>query len=201
MTDGEALLRAILGQPKEDTPRLAYADWCDENGQPERAEFIRAAIEHAKTHPDPRNIDHWYTRSSDTLWGDLKLEWRTRVGRFPSVWGWYRGFVCYVERDWDYWCAHADRIRAIHPVERVRLTTDPFFSQPGMDYAGRRYGYHVAGKIIWVDERHIMLAGGVRKAACEVLSHRWPGIEFELPPERGESLRDWWDNHTQEHAQ
>lgn len=43
-TDGEALLRAICAAPAEDTPRLVYADWCDENGQPERAEFIRVQI-------------------------------------------------------------------------------------------------------------------------------------------------------------
>lgn len=45
MTDRDALLAAILAQPKEDTPRLVYADWLEENGQPERAEFIRLQIE------------------------------------------------------------------------------------------------------------------------------------------------------------
>ncbi len=51
MSDDEALLREIISQPDEDTPRLAYADWLDEN-QPDampspatspsaRAEFIR----------------------------------------------------------------------------------------------------------------------------------------------------------------
>jgi uncharacterized protein (TIGR02996 family) len=30
MTDGEALVRAILENPDEDTPRLIYADWLDE---------------------------------------------------------------------------------------------------------------------------------------------------------------------------
>lgn len=36
-----ALLRAILSDPRDDTPRLVYADWLDENGEPDRAEFIR----------------------------------------------------------------------------------------------------------------------------------------------------------------
>lgn len=44
MTDGEALLKAILAHPEEDTPRLVYADWLQENGQEERAEFIRLQI-------------------------------------------------------------------------------------------------------------------------------------------------------------
>lgn len=52
MTDGEALLAAILAQPAEDTPRLVYADWLQENGQPERAEFIRVQCKLART-PEP----------------------------------------------------------------------------------------------------------------------------------------------------
>jgi uncharacterized protein (TIGR02996 family) len=44
MTDGDALLAAILANPCEDTPRLAYADWLDENGQSNRAEFVRVQI-------------------------------------------------------------------------------------------------------------------------------------------------------------
>lgn len=30
MSDGDALLRAILENPLEHTPRLVYADWMDE---------------------------------------------------------------------------------------------------------------------------------------------------------------------------
>ena len=41
MSDRDALLAAILAEPDEDTPRLVYADWLEENGEPERAEFIR----------------------------------------------------------------------------------------------------------------------------------------------------------------
>ncbi len=35
------LLKAVLKTPDDDSPRLIYADWLDENGQSERAEFIR----------------------------------------------------------------------------------------------------------------------------------------------------------------
>jgi uncharacterized protein (TIGR02996 family) len=51
MTTEEALLAAILAHPDEDTPRLAYADWLDENGDESgraRAEFIRGQIEVAR---------------------------------------------------------------------------------------------------------------------------------------------------------
>src|SRR6516162_6900270 len=50
-TTERGLLQAILEAPPDDVPRLIYADWLDENGQPDRAEFIRAQIERASLPP------------------------------------------------------------------------------------------------------------------------------------------------------
>jgi len=41
MDDRAALLRAIVESPDDDAPRLVYADWLDERGESDRAEFIR----------------------------------------------------------------------------------------------------------------------------------------------------------------
>lgn len=41
MTDGEALFAAIQATPEEDTPRLVYADWLEENGRPNEAKTWR----------------------------------------------------------------------------------------------------------------------------------------------------------------
>src|SRR5262245_43842779 len=41
MSEGKLLARAVLDHPGEDTPKLVYADWLDENGQPELAARIR----------------------------------------------------------------------------------------------------------------------------------------------------------------
>src|ERR1043165_8521656 len=46
--DLDALYASVLADPADDTPRLVYADWLDEHGQPERAEFIRLQIEIAR---------------------------------------------------------------------------------------------------------------------------------------------------------
>ena len=46
------LLRTIITNPGDDTARLVYADWLEENGEPERGEFIRVQIELARI-PDP----------------------------------------------------------------------------------------------------------------------------------------------------
>jgi uncharacterized protein (TIGR02996 family) len=45
MSEQAALLAAIVAYPDEDTPRLIYADWLDENGEPARAEFIRLQVD------------------------------------------------------------------------------------------------------------------------------------------------------------
>jgi uncharacterized protein (TIGR02996 family) len=41
MADHAGFLEAIGDEPDDDTPRLIYADWLEEHGEPERAEFIR----------------------------------------------------------------------------------------------------------------------------------------------------------------
>jgi uncharacterized protein (TIGR02996 family) len=53
VTTGDALYEAILAAPADDLPRLVYADWLEEHGDAERAEFIRAQIagNHARANP------------------------------------------------------------------------------------------------------------------------------------------------------
>ncbi len=45
MSDRDALHASICANPDDDTPRLVFADWLDENGESKRAAFIRASIE------------------------------------------------------------------------------------------------------------------------------------------------------------
>ncbi|MCI0704403.1 MAG: TIGR02996 domain-containing protein [Planctomycetia bacterium] len=47
-----ALESAIVAHAEEDTPRLVYADWLDENGDPDRAAFIRVQCRLAEMPPD-----------------------------------------------------------------------------------------------------------------------------------------------------
>lgn len=62
-TEAQALLRAIRANPKEDTPRLMYADEIGPE-QPFRAEFIRVQITLANLPPD----DHQKCRHKRSLW-------------------------------------------------------------------------------------------------------------------------------------
>ena len=52
MTDQDALLRAVRAHPDDDTPRLVYADWLDEHGDPRRAEFVRVQCRIARADDD-----------------------------------------------------------------------------------------------------------------------------------------------------
>lgn len=47
-----ALEAAVVAHADEDTPRLVYADWLDENGDPDRAAFIRVQCRLADLPPD-----------------------------------------------------------------------------------------------------------------------------------------------------
>jgi uncharacterized protein (TIGR02996 family) len=52
MTHDEAFLQAIREAPEDDTPRLVYADWLEEHGRSERAEFIRIQCALARKEQD-----------------------------------------------------------------------------------------------------------------------------------------------------
>jgi uncharacterized protein (TIGR02996 family) len=57
MTEREALLEAVFATPGDDAPRLVYADWLDEHGEPAQAAFIRAQIELGRHQPDTAEHD------------------------------------------------------------------------------------------------------------------------------------------------
>jgi uncharacterized protein (TIGR02996 family) len=46
-----ALEAAVIANAEDDTPRLVYADWLDENGDPDRAAFIRTQVALWDKHP------------------------------------------------------------------------------------------------------------------------------------------------------
>ena len=52
MPTENAFLQAVLADPEDDAPRLIYADWLDEQGEGERAEFIRVQCALARMDED-----------------------------------------------------------------------------------------------------------------------------------------------------
>lgn len=76
MTQCDILLSAICADPTDDLARLAYADWCEETGDDERAQFIRDGIAIC----EPEKLNPHY---------DMGSEWDgvidTRVQHPPSM--------------------------------------------------------------------------------------------------------------------
>ncbi len=76
MSDREAFVAAIAANPADDLPRLVFADWLDEHGDPERAEFIRTQI---RWH----HADTVERKALDARAGELLREhWMTWFGPF-----------------------------------------------------------------------------------------------------------------------
>jgi uncharacterized protein (TIGR02996 family) len=91
MSDEKALLAAIREHPHEDTPRLVYADWLQENGQPERGEFIRVQCELARLEPDdPRS--EALTHREGALWRKHAKAWKAGLSKLLQVAPFHRGF-------------------------------------------------------------------------------------------------------------
>jgi uncharacterized protein (TIGR02996 family) len=120
MSEEAGFIAAILEQPAEDTPRLAYADWLQENGRAPRARRIRAEIGllRYKT-PIPEDAMIGGTN------GVARLEacpWQSEP--------WYPDVRCEVERgfinalgcDVMAWLRHADYILATQPIRDVEIT-------------------------------------------------------------------------------
>ena len=94
-SDGDALLRAICEHPAEDTPRLVYADWLQENGNADRAEFIRLQCEAWGLTPAYPTLSAARTRASELL-KEHRGRWFDELPTILGVeWGdlYVRGFI------------------------------------------------------------------------------------------------------------
>ncbi len=69
LAEHEAFLRAIFDAPEDDTPRLVYADFLEENAEPERAELIRVGCEAAarQRRGEPAGAQHLRERERELL--------------------------------------------------------------------------------------------------------------------------------------
>lgn len=138
--DREFLAR-ILAEPDEDTHRLVYADYLDENGDPGRAGFIRATIEYlrlTRLHEDGKASagDTGRLRAATAAW--YACRWEPKL---PAGVGWdkadlkQRGFVESLICPTAEWIAHGPDIVARHPVREVLL---PDRGEPNRYYSGPR---------------------------------------------------------------
>lgn len=93
MTDRAALLAAVCADPDDDLPRLAFADWLDDHGDPGRAEFIRLQCELARLPADQSGDCGRLSERIDALAADNTERWLEELPQAPSEFGWsYRNY-------------------------------------------------------------------------------------------------------------
>lgn len=126
MTEREALLRAICDNPDDDTPRLVFADWLDEHGEPERAEFIRVQIELTRA-PDEKRRGVLEARGKELLKRHQR-EWTAPLTDFASdffgnPFVFRRGFVENLGSDGELLLEDraGDRLFGLAPIREIRL--------------------------------------------------------------------------------
>jgi uncharacterized protein (TIGR02996 family) len=121
MTDGEALRRAVLADPDEDTHRLVYADWLDENGRGDRAAFIRAQVEAARAEPFGSQARAAAKRADDIL-ERYRYDWtRHLLGSRIESQRFERGFVAHLEIEPTAFLPHADALFSAEPLQSLRV--------------------------------------------------------------------------------
>jgi uncharacterized protein (TIGR02996 family) len=121
--DEAALLKAVCRAPADDLPRLVYADWLEEHGREERAEFIRLQIEAERDAPDSGRWER-QKRIYD-LHRDHAPRWlrelpRWAVGGSPP--SFVRGFPERFEVVASLFLRYGPRLLDRTPVRAVRLT-------------------------------------------------------------------------------
>jgi uncharacterized protein (TIGR02996 family) len=122
LTPEQAFFQAIREAPADDTPRLVYADWLDENGQPERAEFIR--LQYRLAAMDEEDSDRLALKDREwelqAIHGD---QWR---GAMP---GWMRkekhefrrGFVSFIVLTGAQFLRKASAMYRTAPIAELRI--------------------------------------------------------------------------------
>src|SRR5262245_49176914 len=129
MDDAAAFLRAVIEHPEDDGPRLVFADWLDERGDP-LGDFIRTQCEYAclpprnQGGPDPHHSER--VRLFLRWWGlykDNEKAWLAawqRRGAERCIFR--RGFVEEATMTAAAWIEHAAEIMSEAPLRVLTLS-------------------------------------------------------------------------------
>lgn len=220
----EAMLRAVLADPDDDTVRLAFADWLDEHGEHDRAAFVRVEVEMAAAGPEPRRHardcprhglyrTRHRTRYTDHP-GCAKCRHRRLVDRDRTTardclydetgrlgdWGmrpsWSRGFVSTVYCTTADFLKHGPALFGEQPVTSVRLTD----KTPHHSGAACIRPSPEVPTDCWEWERESLLGPGPARLPEELF---WPVLKIAAERYTGRSrnaLRDSTINYAEFHT-
>lgn len=175
MAERDELLTAVIASPDSDQPRHAFADWCEESGDSERADFIRlqCSLHGDSLSPGEREA---LERREEKLLQDRGWDWADEFGLDVSEWVFERGFVERVELCIE---ASAEQILGVlekSPIRHIRDTSQ-LCDLKGLVEALPYLG-HLTGLELWglyaVDDalvRQILLSPELQRLKTLVLHH------------------------------
>lgn len=133
------LLADVLARPADDVPRLIFADWCEDNGEGARSEFIRVSIDGCSIGPEATYVLYemragpprgervkeygwlWHPHSRDKVLRQCV----NILHRSPSITADYvfrRGFVAEIRAPLTALLDHGAAILRCQPVTRMVAT-------------------------------------------------------------------------------
>jgi uncharacterized protein (TIGR02996 family) len=131
MNHEDAFLQSILDDPDDDAPRLVFADWLEENADPQRAQFIRAQCRLAKLgEDDPERyrlqLDEvtLLPEMTQRLLDRKHPRWSGKLGAWVKEQkpAFERGFVARLGTTPTKFLARADEVMKAAPIQHLTLS-------------------------------------------------------------------------------
>src|SRR5262245_45833946 len=119
VTKDEAFLEDIRENPSDDAPRLIYADWLEDHGDPARAEFIRVQCELVQAIDSPRRPE--LRRRERELWQDHGRLWSRPLRTFSRKFEFHRGFADRMVLRARAFLNHGAEILRLTPLTHVKF--------------------------------------------------------------------------------
>lgn len=116
----DSILELVRTSPDDDGPRLIFADWCDETGDPSRGEFVRVQLALAKLSDADRRRPQLLRREAELLTAHA-ARWVESLRGVASGPVFRRGFVDEVKTTARQFATQADALFALAPVRHLHL--------------------------------------------------------------------------------
>jgi uncharacterized protein (TIGR02996 family) len=177
----EAFLQTIREAPDDDGARLIYADWLEDNGQPDRSEFIRVQIQLTRLPADAPEREPLASREKQ-LYQQHNDDWTAGlVDLGTTVWKYERGIAHSAHSTTGKFVANAEQVFRLAPLLRdMRLSGAGKYRQ---ELAALPYLAQLTGLSIIDGTRPTLLqAGALALAASPYLTNlerlelHWTGI-------------------------
>lgn len=123
MQQERGLFEAIQDHPDDDLPRLAWADWLEDQGRQHQADFVRSQVEWARLGSDHPRRDLLEDQADDLL-SEHGAEWAGRLGEIALEYRWDRGCIEHLTLWSDTLLTHGDELFQNMPIRALRVLSD-----------------------------------------------------------------------------